>query len=459
MREVYSHAHFTIAATAARDGRDGLFCARENPRLAPVQVFVSWKAEPPPTIEATESPFWFEPGTYFVCDSASDTTDINFSPLNKRAWVVQERYLSTRIMHFARQVLYWECYEQYASEIYPHGIPEVFEDKVVDVKSLRAASLDHRLYRVQSHQQPRVNGLESIDLKAQMVIYSRWLRLRTMYSACYRSHDDDLLVALMGMATDVAEMLYNRPGQHLVKEPQTMSDVFIAGMWKLFLLEELCWSTWACKEDAFRKGNRDQAPTWSWASSTNVVHGSQCRVTYSLSYYPELLARIFHIDPLGAEEFMQPNMVRYSSRVIDVQEGAQRTGAVMDSFIILECRPFLAKIHLSSNRKYAAFENPWYLDLSALNRYGTETCNIVRIDYAMPDDVIEVTGINLLYTFNERLGTRCVEGLILKPSPRHPGSYVRIGHYTSYSTQDPHVPSSWVWDRHEEADVKEITIF
>lgn len=44
MREVYCRAIFTIAATAAYDGRTGLFFERQHPRMSPVQVDITWPA-------------------------------------------------------------------------------------------------------------------------------------------------------------------------------------------------------------------------------------------------------------------------------------------------------------------------------------------------------------------------------------------------------------------------------
>ena len=38
-----------------------------------------------------------------------------------RSWVVQERALSIRTIHFGRRQLFWECNCGYGSEVFPEG--------------------------------------------------------------------------------------------------------------------------------------------------------------------------------------------------------------------------------------------------------------------------------------------------------------------------------------------------
>jgi len=52
-----------------------------------------------------------------------------------RTWVFQERLLSSRTVFFARNQLFWECGELYASEVFPRGGPW---DKKYDRLDLKA---------------------------------------------------------------------------------------------------------------------------------------------------------------------------------------------------------------------------------------------------------------------------------------------------------------------------------
>jgi hypothetical protein len=52
------------------------------------------------------------------------------SPLCRRVWVIQKRFLAPRNLHFGSNQLWWECRELCASEKYPHGLPSLTEGSI-----------------------------------------------------------------------------------------------------------------------------------------------------------------------------------------------------------------------------------------------------------------------------------------------------------------------------------------
>lgn len=50
------------------------------------------------------------------------------APVNIRAWVVQERLLAPRVLHFGQTQVIWECRELSACELYPHGLPDAYQE-------------------------------------------------------------------------------------------------------------------------------------------------------------------------------------------------------------------------------------------------------------------------------------------------------------------------------------------
>ena len=111
MLSVYAGAACTLAATASASGDGGFFRSRLNRRsLEACEVGVSTLAG--------DGREWI----YVRRDDLSDfRRGVDLAPLNGRGWVLQERLLSRRILHFGADMLYWECCLRSASELCPLG--------------------------------------------------------------------------------------------------------------------------------------------------------------------------------------------------------------------------------------------------------------------------------------------------------------------------------------------------
>jgi Heterokaryon incompatibility protein (HET) len=100
MGDIYKHALCNIAATAAPDGRTGCFLER-NPLLAqPCRVHID--SYPGPRSKS---------GVYDLAPQLFWEQGLLQAPLLQRAWVVQERTLAPRVIHFGKNQLFWECHE------------------------------------------------------------------------------------------------------------------------------------------------------------------------------------------------------------------------------------------------------------------------------------------------------------------------------------------------------------
>ncbi|EFX01599.1 tol-like protein [Grosmannia clavigera kw1407] len=85
MEHVFSSAYVTIAATCATDSNDRFLKTRYKRR------YVSM-------------------GRYTVCEPIDDfSKDVDQASINRRGWVLQERALSRRTIHFTSRQTYWEC--------------------------------------------------------------------------------------------------------------------------------------------------------------------------------------------------------------------------------------------------------------------------------------------------------------------------------------------------------------
>ncbi|KAJ8133260.1 hypothetical protein O1611_g364 [Lasiodiplodia mahajangana] len=106
MGDIYAGAFATIASTGAATSDGGCFHERAMSSLKPCQVGIS-------SSEAL---------LLIRRDDISDfRRSVDHAPLNQRGWVLQERLLSHRILHFGADMMYWECAQRSASELNPAG--------------------------------------------------------------------------------------------------------------------------------------------------------------------------------------------------------------------------------------------------------------------------------------------------------------------------------------------------
>ncbi|KAF2748561.1 HET-domain-containing protein, partial [Sporormia fimetaria CBS 119925] len=235
MRNVYRYALCNIAATAATDSDVGLFLRRtpSTPRLLPVVPF--WGTSSVHQ-EASETKLhWFRVDIHRPWD-----TYVTKAPLTLRGWVFQERHLSRRIMHFAPPRVFWECFEGSYDEHYPLNLVSEssypIDDPQVTIKVILA--------------EPKYDKPLSGELSFQETASLRqylWQKSIESYSNCRFTKPSDVLIALEGIAQDVAPYLEDR---------------FLAGLWQKRPLEGLCWYN---EEPLAHRGERS-TPTWSWAT-------------------------------------------------------------------------------------------------------------------------------------------------------------------------------------------------
>lgn len=96
MGKVYANAICNIAATASRDDTEGLFRDRNPARMHRVECEVAFNSvgESHHRLFTVVQTHWW--GSL-----------LNDQPLNLRAWVMQERLLARRVIHFGEEEVVW----------------------------------------------------------------------------------------------------------------------------------------------------------------------------------------------------------------------------------------------------------------------------------------------------------------------------------------------------------------
>ncbi|KAI1129672.1 heterokaryon incompatibility protein-domain-containing protein [Nemania abortiva] len=219
---IYHHACCNIAANWGVDGRDRCFSTRP-PRSKP-------------DIDTTVTVYAYHgPEEYLVHNQDAYRSDIMHAPLNKRGWVVQERYLARRQLSFAKSQVYWECLELSASEDFPKGIPK---------------------YMQEAHKGEMTRAKLNFNFVGKTELRLVWSNLVELYSSCALTKLTDKTAALAGLANE---------------RKNAIDDVYLAGLWEKDIESQLLWKRDGESQCYHSKTSAYIAPSWSWMSLDGPV--------------------------------------------------------------------------------------------------------------------------------------------------------------------------------------------
>ncbi|KAH7258876.1 heterokaryon incompatibility protein-domain-containing protein [Fusarium redolens] len=164
-------------------------------------------------------------------------TDVDKSPINKRAWVLQERHLSRRILCLGSDQLYWECQgDSIGSCMSREACPENF------------SSFGNRLPL-----QPLTDNDEGLS----------WSLIAEQYSQQDLTYEQDRVVAISGLAKVISTL---------------SGDTYFIGIWLESWMTGLLWEPDQAKDRPHRPkpSHTDSPPivlpSWSWLSFLGSVY-------------------------------------------------------------------------------------------------------------------------------------------------------------------------------------------
>jgi hypothetical protein len=155
------------------------------------------------------------------------------APLNRRAWVFQERYLSPRVLHFGARQLFWECMEREACEMFPSTLPSML---LTNYKK-------NSLFHVARSNFPLLRHNEISLFKVQCDAVS-------VYTNGALTKEQDMLVAISGIAQTM----------HAILECD-----YLARLWQKGLPSHLLWLTGMLQAGKAKRHESYIAPSWPWA--------------------------------------------------------------------------------------------------------------------------------------------------------------------------------------------------
>lgn len=269
MCEIYTGSYLNLAATAAADCRGGLFAERDERLVQPLRV-----TQPPPPGKSSSIGDLFR--YYDAVDTGEWQRDVEDAPLCQRGWIVQERVLSRRCLHFGKRQLYWECTSMMASESVPLGYP----DSDWGFKSF----------------DPLLPNRTSTGT----ALVETWGLLLDKYTRAGLTEETDKLVAIAGLAKALA----------------AQSGIqYRSGLWNYRLEQQLLWFA----ESPLKRPDVFRAPSWSWASTNSTI----CFNTYkeahaiTISSVPVSSASFttFKSSPITIRGVLIPGMLSMDDKI------------------------------------------------------------------------------------------------------------------------------------------------
>jgi hypothetical protein len=369
MAEIYGNCWCNLAATAGgglSTRPAGIFSRRNPEVIKPLRISL-------PTSDGVE---------FTIVDEERWTDFVKLAPLNRRAWVCQERLLSPRILHFGVDEIYWECSSGRASETFPNGEPQV------DTTTTGANETLVRTHMVESNEADALNS---------------WLDVVETFAACELTYTSDKLFAIAGMA----------------KHFQSRFGVvdYLAGMWRTSIERQLLWKVdgvgLATRSEAYR------APTWCWSSidgwisSTRAVEDAEVLVKVL-----DASITLESIDPFGG---VSSGRLRMSGRLL-------RCKAAFDARYFPGLR-FLMDEALDEIAYHADTD----LSLEPSNEAALYAMPILLEDITYPDGVDnaeepnKVGGDENMVDDGEVYVRMILQGLVLERSRITSGQYRRVG--------------------------------
>jgi ligand-binding SRPBCC domain-containing protein len=239
MGEVYKYGHCNIAATkSTNDVDEGIYVNRNPIMIIPLMV-------------ENASGRWYgttESKQCCVNRVLRDCDYVNTAALNLRGWVLQERVMSPRTLHFGHDQIVFECCESKASEMWPGAV------------SIQLPSNSSGL-KVQQAKLQNVDGVDRIPYPHKKSFrypngFEYWENVVKYYSDTNLTVSTDRLVAISGIMKSIQ---------------QKIGADYIAGLWNYRIEYQLLWKI--VREKQCKRPAEYVAPTWSWASVQGQVEG------------------------------------------------------------------------------------------------------------------------------------------------------------------------------------------
>lgn len=324
-------------------------------------------------------------GTY-LRPAADLELDVSKSPLSKRGWILQERFLSTRVLHFTTGMIYLETSEGVKSE--DGDAQGTLMQTTVDSVTLLTA--EQFLYRKPLSLQSFSKILNETPKKQENSFGTtspqsplEWFSLLEMYTTCSLTKEEDKLTAISGIAKICC---------------QKFDSAYLAGVWADRLAIGLMWMNVG---GLLRAPSSPRASSWAWSAYDGPIQfplsrhyglfTTTCTLLHVEASNPSWLngpgALTIEVDLLDLSPILLSGHLmisRYREALYPQNSKAWEAGAPQEPFR----PPFIKLFDMFNVRQY--IWAPWTIESQFHQRDGgwmvfdTENRLLNQEDYRMP---------------------------------------------------------------------------
>ncbi|KAF9697271.1 hypothetical protein EKO04_004797 [Ascochyta lentis] len=239
MADVYENATLNIAATAFTSSNSGLFVPKSSWRPQLLEVTVAIKS-------STHS----LNGVYKLIHNEAWAIRVDEAPLNRRGWVLQERFFSSRILHFGKDQLLWECQELQAAETMPSTLHLPIRTQRLDGNRSYRDLVAYAARSSQTCSLARYNWNFHNCSGIQAALHQSWNSMVEAYTRSNLTYSSDKLVAIAGVMS---------------RYERLSKDECLFGLWRHNLAKNLLWYRSSSSGGGTRPATLSRIPSWSWA--------------------------------------------------------------------------------------------------------------------------------------------------------------------------------------------------
>ncbi|KAK8047496.1 hypothetical protein PG996_015560 [Apiospora saccharicola] len=386
MGTYYGNAWLTIAADDAPDVNHTIFPPKRKPAMWLDQGSTGARTTPvllhriPTHIDMTDS---------VIAGSFPSVR------LFSRAWALQERLLSRRILHMGPQEVVWECSSAIRCEC---GRP-------TDVW-FGTPLYDGVPFRERHHKALHSPRLANSTLRLD----DYWEVMLAKYLSMQLSFDDDRLKAIAALAKDFKASDQRRAAAGA--PPQLGNYVF--GLWTQRLPASLLWDTTTVPSPHKPPVRNPNFPTWSWAS-----------IPGSWLYKTAFSSAAGYLDGFTSKSAVLEVPVESWDNTSSPTSLLPPRIVVQGAAVVTKCRCIATTTRAMSTG--TSISREWKL-LDISGGYGSS--HVVQLDIEPRDDSTEmsVTCVEIAEsTWGGNPRNTRYHGLLLEPSSLYPGHYTRLG--------------------------------